>query len=58
MTMILENYVEVSKLKLQNSSALQGGAYYVLVLRMAMRVVLLLRIVFVHVYAEFSNASS
>ena len=35
-----------------------GFFAYVLVLRMAMRVVLLLRIVFVHVYAEFSNASS
>ena len=35
-----------------------GIVVYVLVLRMVMRVVLLLRIVFVHVYAEFSNASS
>ena len=34
-----------------------GIAAYVLVLRMVMRVVLL-GIVFVHVYAEFSNASS
>ena len=34
-----------------------GIVAYVLVLRMVMRVVLL-GIVFVHVYAEFSNASS